>query len=68
MEKKHKINFHMDSETVKFARSQMGLQSLSTVARKLILIWANDRELQSRVCALNCDRQEDYERLQENKK
>ena len=61
-----KLNFLIDCDTVAFVKEQLGVQSLSMATRKLLVLFANDSELQSRVCSLNCDTQSGYEKLQQN--
>ena len=67
-EDKRKVCFVADNETVSFVKEQLGVQSLSLTLRKLLLIFANDKDLQERTVSLNCDTQKDYERLQTSKK
>lgn len=62
-----KLNFLIDCDTVAFVKEQLGVQSLSMATRKLLVLFANDTELQSRVLSLNCDTQSGYERLSGNK-
>ena len=63
----YRVNFLMHEPSVEYIQSQLGLQSLASVGRRLLLLYANDAEVRSKVQSLDVDTQAGYEEQQKNK-
>lgn len=61
VDKTRRVNFLMEDKTLSYIQSRLGLQSLASVSRRLLLLYVNDQETREKVKSLDCDTQSGYE-------
>ena len=66
IERTRRVNFMIEEETLEHIQERLGLQSLASVNRRLLLLYVNDDVVRARVKALDVDTQAGYEKLQQN--